>query len=151
MKSSLLPSSCWIQIHRCTFYFYLLFLGGSVFMFSLTLRKSICLGFPRFPRLQPEHGISWCSEGAALCSHLVPQAIQAAADRADSAGKKSRQSQILLQSRRRGKKKEIRSGPPAYFLLLKTQKTHFFPKLWVGILGDASHYHLQIVLVLYID
>ena len=151
MKSSLLPSSCWIQIHRCTFYFYLLFLGGSVFTFSLTFRKSICLGFLGFPRLQPEHGISWCSEGAAMCLHLLPQAIQAAADWVDSAGEKSRQSQILLQSRHRGKRQEIGSDPPAYFLLLKTQKTHFFPKLWVGILGDASHYHLQVVLVLYTD
>ena len=64
-----------------------------------------------------------------MCLHLLPQAIQAAADRADSAGKKSRQSQSLLQSRHRGKRKEIGSDPPAYFLLLKTQKTHFVPKL----------------------
>ena len=54
-----------------------------------------------------------------MCSHLLAQAIQAAADCADSAGKKSRQSQILLQSRHRGKKKEIGSDPRAYFLLLK--------------------------------
>ena len=87
------------------------FQPDQILLSPLPLRKSICLGFLKFPRLALESEISWCIGGITtwlpLCLPTYLQAIKVTADCADWKNSRS-DSTLLLEQGENTDKGEIR-------------------------------------------